>query len=295
MKRGVWVLFFFVVGIFLGGYAQAGSDDVLAKVGDKKITAAAFDRFLSSYPAEKQKYLRENPRNKEILLKRLTEVIALSDLARKRGLDKDERIKEQIEYYTNEILAQELLRQELSKINVTDQDVKSYYDANQDAFKQPEMVRARHILIKADKTASDEEKNKAKEKAEGLLKRIKDGEDFAKLAKEYSDDTGSKSNGGDLGFFAKGKMVKPFEDAAFALKPGEVSGVIQTDFGFHIIKVEEKKAAGIVPFEEAKEKVKSQLLDMLMKQRAKDFVGQTMGESGAQMHPELLEGAKKTQ
>ncbi len=295
MKKVFLAVLLLAAAIFWLGRAEAGGDQVLAKVGDKKITVADFERFISSYPPEKQKFLRESLQNREILLKRLTQVIALSDLARKKGLDKDERIREQIGYYTDEILAQELLRRELSNVAVTDEDMESYYKANMDTFKQPEMVRARHILIKVDKSASEEEKAKAKEKAEGILKRIKAGEDFAKLAKEYSDDPGSKANGGELGFFARGRMVEPFEEAAFALKPGEVSGVIQTDFGFHIIKVEEKKAAGVEPFEEAKEKVRSQLMETLSKQRAKTVLEDALRETGAEMHPELLEGAKKAQ
>ena len=277
----------FVVSLNMNAYA--GDDAILAKVGDKKITVAEFDRFVSSFPPDKQKFLTESAKNKETLLRRMVQVTALSDIAKARGLDKDERTRQMIEYYSNEILGQVLLREEIAKINITDEDVKTYYKANENAFKTQEMVKARHILIKVDKSATEEEKKKAREKAEGILKKIKAGEDFAKLATESSDDPGSKVKGGDLGFFGRGKMVKPFEEAAFSLKPGEVSGLVETQFGFHIIKVEEKKEAGVEPFETVKEKVRMKLLDEMTKVRTKDFIDNVLKDAKAEMHPELLQ------
>ncbi len=271
----------------------AGDDAVLAKIGDKKITVAEFERFISSYPPDKQKLLVENPGNKEALLRRIVQVKTLSDIARSRGLDKDERVKQQLDYYADEILAQELLRQEIAKVDITEADIKTYYAANEKSYTLPERVKVRHILIKVDKAASDEEKKKAREKAEDLLKKIKAGEDFAKLAAEFSDDPGSKGKGGELGFFSRGKMVRPFEDAAFSLKPGEVSGVVETTFGFHIIKVEEKKEAGVEPFEEVREKVRLKLLEDVTRERTKDVLENAMKDAKVEIHPELLTGAKK--
>ncbi len=273
--------------------SSAGDDAVLAKIGDKKITVAEFERFISSFPPDKQKLLVENPKNNETLLRRIVQVKALSDIARSRGLDKDERVRQQIDYYADEILAQEFLRQEVAKINITEEDVKTYYIANEKSFKFPEMVKARHILIKADKSASEEEKKKARGKAEDLLKKIRAGEDFAKLAAEFSDDPGSKAKGGELGFFGRGKMVKPFEEAAFSLNPGEVSGVVETTFGFHIIKVEEKKEAGVEPFETAKEKVRLKLVDEVTRERTKDVIDNALKNAKVEMHSELLTGVKK--
>jgi peptidyl-prolyl cis-trans isomerase C len=290
MKKLAYVFLFIAVTVFFCGYALAGDDALLAKVGDKKITVSDFNRFLSSYPPAQQKFLQENPKNKQVLLRRMVQVLTLSDIARAKGMEKDPRIKQQIDYYTNEILAQELLKQELAKIDVTDEDLKTYYTANKKSFEVPEMVHARHILIKVDARASAEEKQKAREKAEDVLKKIKAGGDFAQLAEEYSDDPGSKAKGGDLGFFGRGRMVQPFEDAAFSLKPGEVSGLVETQFGFHIIKVEEKKAAGVEPFEEAKEEVRQRVLDEMGKVKTKNFVEDAMKDAKAEIHPELLLG-----
>ncbi|EGV16292.1 peptidylprolyl isomerase [Thiocapsa marina] len=145
-----------------------------------------------------------------------------------------------------------------SKIEITDAQLKAFYDENADAFKKPESIRASHILIGVDSNATPEEKEKAKQKAEGLLKQVQSGEDFAELAKTEST-CPSAPQGGDLGEFGRGQMVAPFEEAAFSLEPGDVSEVVETQFGYHIIKSTGKNAAGAVPFEDMKAQIEKQL------------------------------------
>lgn len=137
----------------------------------------------------------------------------------------------------------------ISPINISEAEIKKFYADNKASkFTYPESVKASHILIKD------------KAKAEQILAKAKAPKaDFAALAKENSEDTGSAINGGDLGFFTKGQMVKPFEDAAFALKPDEISGLVQSEFGYHIIKVVDRKKPGVMPFEEIKEEIKKYL------------------------------------
>jgi peptidyl-prolyl cis-trans isomerase C len=161
----------------------------------------------------------------------------------------------------------------VSKINVTEADAKKFYDDNVDKFKQEESARASHILVGVDAKATDEDKKKAREKAEGILKKVKAGEDFATLAKAESTCPSSKQ-GGDLGFFPKGQMVAPFEKAAFALKPGEISDVVETQFGYHIIKLTEKKEAGVVKFDD----VKAKIIDYLKNQRIQKGVNDSLAE-----------------
>ncbi len=145
-----------------------------------------------------------------------------------------------------------------STVTVTDQEAKAFYDKNPDTFTLPEQVRASHILISVDPKASAADRKKARAKAEALLKQLKAGADFAKLAKEDSGCPSSKQ-GGDLGYFSKGQMVKPFEDAAWALKPGQLSGVVETQFGYHIIKVTEKRGPSKIPFESVKGRIEGSL------------------------------------
>lgn len=131
-----------------------------------------------------------------------------------------------------------------SRIEVSDAEIKAFYEQNIARYKAPEQRRASHILISAAKEASATDKAAAKAKAEKILEQVrKNPNDFARLAKENSQDAVSAERGGDLNFFGKGDMVKPFEDAVFALKEGEISGLVQTDFGFHIIRVTGIKAS----------------------------------------------------
>jgi peptidyl-prolyl cis-trans isomerase C len=140
------------------------------------------------------------------------------------------------------------------KAAVSEEDARKFYDQNPDKFTKPETIKASHILLGVDQKASADEKKAAREKAEKLRKELAGGADFAALAKANST-CPSSQQGGDLGFFGKGQMVPAFENAAFALKPGEISDVVETQFGYHIIKLTEKSAAEKVEFKEVKPRI----------------------------------------
>jgi len=144
------------------------------------------------------------------------------------------------------------------QLNITESDANNFYSSNAQMFETPEQVKASHILVRPD-TADpnidpNEAKAKALAKAQGLLKQVREGADFAELAKANSDCT-SKAKGGNLGFFGRGRMEPPFEKAAFALKVNEVSDVVETPDGYHIIKVTDRKEAGVTTFEQAKDDI----------------------------------------
>lgn len=152
-----------------------------------------------------------------------------------------------------------------AQINVSDADIKSYYEQNTKQYGAEEQRRASHILIGVNKDASDADKAAAKAKAEQLLASLrKNPQEFAKLAKENSADTGSAERGGDLDFFGKGMMVKPFEDAAFKLKQGELSDLVQSDYGFHIIKLTAIKPAAVKALDEVKGEIASAIRKQLV-------------------------------
>jgi peptidyl-prolyl cis-trans isomerase C len=150
------------------------------------------------------------------------------------------------------------------KIVVSDADAQKFYDQNTERMQRPEQVNVSHILIGVKQGASDAEKAAAKKKAEDLLAKLKAGGDFAQLAKDNSDD-GSKTQGGDLGWVSKGSTVPTFDAAAFALKPGETSGVVESPFGFHIIRVKEHRPSGKAPFEEAKAQITNYLKESALR------------------------------
>lgn len=156
---------------------------------------------------------------------------------------------------------------------VSESEMEKYYEENKDSYKVDE-VEASHILIKTTdddgNAMSDADKKKAKAKAEKILKEVKNGGDFAELAKKYSEDPGSAENGGSLGTFGKGQMVEPFEEAAFSMEPGEISDLVETDYGYHIIKVTDK-INETTSYEEAKDGIKTQLLNNMYGEKIEEL------------------------
>jgi len=160
----------------------------------------------------------------------------------------------------------------------TDAEAKEFYEKNPDRFKQPETVRASHILVATGPQADEAAKKAARAKIDQVLKRVTSGEDFAALAKEHSDD-GSGQQGGDLGFFPREKMVPAFADAAFALKTGETSGIVTTQFGYHIIKLTDRKPAGMMPLDQVNAQLKQLLTEQKKQQQAQAFIAQLRQKS----------------
>jgi peptidyl-prolyl cis-trans isomerase D len=171
-------------------------------------------------------------------------------------------------------------------IQVTDAQIENYYNSHRDQFQTPERVHARHILLSI-ANKPKEEVPKIKEQAEALLKQIKAGGDFAELAKKNSQDPGSASKGGDLGFVSRGQMVKNFEDTVFSLKPNEISGVVTTEYGFHIIQVLEKQPAHLQTLDEVKPAITATLKNQSVFDR--------MQELADQAHAELVKAPQNAQ
>jgi len=294
MRKCLWILGSFFLMMFIQANVFAQDNAVVAKIGERKITLTDFKRVTDYFDAERQKMLETNPQLKETVLRQFIQSMVISDLAKQKGFDRVPEIKEQLQFFSDNFLANEYLKREIAqKITVSDDELKSYYDSHKDEFKTQDMVKARHILVRVDNSASDDEKKKAKEKTELYLKKIKDGEDFAKLASDFSDDPGSKAKGGDLGFFPRGRMVKPFDDAAFSLKPGETSGIVETQFGFHIIKVEDRKDSSVESFDVVKERLKQKLSQDRTRKELTDFIDKAMKDSKTEIYPDVLTGEKK--
>lgn len=183
----------------------------------------------------------------------------------------EEALRSQIR---KDLVVRQLVEKEiLAKVLVSDEDSKSFYDSHPDLFKQRERVKASHILIKSEADTDPVTKEARRKELEAVKKRIENGEDFAALAKEFSQ-CPSAEKGGELGYFERGKMVKPFEDAAFSMKPGEVSDIVVSPFGFHLIKVTDHTEARTISYGESKQRIEQHLQGKKFNEEKSAYVGE---------------------
>lgn len=224
---------------------KVGGAIVLAKVGKERITDKDLEMLFEKIP-EPYRARYESPEVKKEIVMRLVEVKMMAQEARDRKLDKQDDVKLKLEFMSDQILAKELEDAAIDEIKISDKAVNDYYKANADKFVSPRRFKVSHILV-ADQA-----------KATALLARVKKGEDFAAIAKAEST-CPSKEQGGDLGWISAGRMDPAFEKAAFALKKGEVSGVVKTQFGYHIIKVVDINEQQTKTLADVKERIETTL------------------------------------
>lgn len=244
-----------------GQDGKAGPHDatVIAKVGNAKIVYGDLNKLIQMMPPSYQAMLGSVEQLNNLLQRQIDNTLFAQE-ARRLKVDKNPDVQYKIEEFTKGLLTQALLEQAVNKnIAVTDQEIKQYYDANKSEFQVPERVKASHILIAVPADASDSVKKEKKARAEEILAKIKKGEDFSELAKQYSDDAATKNRGGVIGFFSKGSKEAAFEEAAAKLKKDEVSSPVLTGKGYDIIKVLETKAAETKSLEDSRSRISSKL------------------------------------
>jgi len=245
--------------------APKPEDVVLAKVGGEPITEADFRAAFRIIPQQEQMQILMLQGGKEEFIKRMAESKLLAVKARNMGLDKTPEFQRTLDRTKDDLLAREFLTKEgealQKQLKVSDPEVKAYYDAHLDKFKQPELVSVRHILVavkrdpkeKAGLTDAEAKQHIAKIQAD-----LKKGMKFEDLAKKFSDDPGSKDNGGLYADADPSNWDKDFAKAALTQPIGKVGAPVKTQFGYHLLKVEGRKPARVVPFEEAKAEAEQQ-------------------------------------
>ena len=234
-------------------------DVVLAKVGGEPITEADFRAAFRILPRQEQMQILMLQGGKEEFVKRMAESKLLAAKARKLGLDQTPDFQRTLERTKDDLLAREYLNKEgealQAKLKLSDADVKAFYDAHLDKFKQPELVSVRHILVAVKRDPKDKEglsDAEAKQHIAKLQADLKKGVKFEDLAKQFSDDPGSKDNGGLYKDVDPSSWDPAFAKAAMTQPIGKVGAPVKSQYGYHLIKVEDRKPARQIPFEEAK-------------------------------------------
>jgi len=252
-------VFFLPVNRAEDSTTNSSDDLVIAKVGDQEIIFGDLNELIKMMPPSYQAMFKTDDQVTK-LLERQIDNILFSQEARRLQLDQDPTVRYKIEEFTKGILTQALIDSRVNKsVTVTDGEIEEYYKKHQDEFQVPEKVKVSHILIAVAPDAPEKEKKEKKKQAEAILAKAKAGEDFAALAKQYSEDTKTKNKGGVLGFFSQGSKDSELEKAAFNLKKDEVSNLILTKKGYQIVKLLDKKEAKTKSFEEAKNRINNKV------------------------------------
>jgi len=258
--------------------------------GDVVITQQMFLDEVDVMPAKPRQDLLADPQEAADLVDMMYRRAKLFEEAERRGLESDPEVQRQLARAKENIMIGKLIENQRAQIQPPDMEALAHehYLANPERYAIPESVRARHILI----AIQDGDRAGARERAEALLQRIRAGEDFAEIADENSDDRATAQGGGELGWFGRGHMTKPFEDAVFALQgSGDLSGVVETEFGFHIIQLEERRESDRVPFDAVKRQIVSQLQKQYVDDKIKLWRASITDHEAATSNPEAIRAA----
>jgi peptidyl-prolyl cis-trans isomerase C len=255
-------LLIMIVGLFtfaaysgVGTAAQPAQGDIVARWGKQIITNNDIDLRISSYPPELQAKLKD-PAQRQQYLESLIQIQIAGAEAKALKLDKKKNIAIRIADTTNSILLQEYMSEKLAALKTpTDQEAEAFFDAHKSEYLTPASIRAQHILIEVKPDTKPEDVSAAEAKANKIYEELIAGGDFARLAEKYSDDTESKSRGGDLGSFNPEQMAPEFTKPVSGMKKDELSKPFRTPFGFHIVKVNDLTPPKQMSFKDVREDV----------------------------------------
>lgn len=246
------------------------NDPVVITVGNEKITKSEFEGFMERLPEQLKQQLKTVPKRQ--VAQDYANLRVLAGEAKRRKLDESDEVKQQIQLQSANILINALYRDVEKSVNVTDAAMEKYFNENKAQF---EKVKASHILIRFKDSPvpvraeqKDLTKEEALAKAVAIKKQLDAGGNFAEIAKKESDDAGSGANGGELGAFGRGQMVPPFEQAAFAMAVGKISDPVESQFGYHVIRVDEQQGKD---FASAKEQIAKTLKPETAKKTMEDI------------------------
>jgi peptidyl-prolyl cis-trans isomerase C len=279
MKR-FCIVAFAILALF--GCSKTDNGKVLATIDSEKITMDDFNKELDKIPVN-MKMLVASESGKKNFLDRLVVRKLLLKEAKKEKIDSEKDVQERLADIKDQIVIEALLKKKIiTEAQISDDELKKYYEEHKEEFKRPKEINTRHILLKTE--------GEAKQVQAKLLK----GEDFVELAKSFSIDPNAKASGGEIGFQPQGSLLPDYEKAAFNLKKaGDISGIVKTQFGYHIIRLEAVRPAAYAPFEEVKDSIKNGIVQARQGEMLEKYIDSLKKGSKISINENLLQVPEK--
>jgi len=271
------IVIFMLISFVLFACGKTDNSKVLATIDDEKITINEFNKELDKIPINMKMMVATQSGKKNYLEKIIMKKLLLRE-ARKENIEKDSEFQERLKEVKEQLIIESLLKKKINvDAQISEEDLKQYYEKNKETFKRDREINTRHILLNTE--------NEARQIKDKILK----GEDFAELARRYSIDPSAKATGGEIGFHPKGTLLPEYEEAAFKLKKvGQVSDIVKTKFGYHIIKLEGIRPPSYVPYEEVKDFIKQKIAQEKQAQALEKYITNLKSTAKITINEDLL-------
>lgn len=257
---------------------------VLAEIDSEKITLSEFTRELDKIPLELKMFVLSQVGKKNYLERMITKKLLLRE-AKKEGIEKEKEFQERLSELREQLLIEMLLKKKITTdFRIDDAELKKYYEAHKEEFKRPPEINTRHILLKTE------------EEARQIQEKLMKGEDFVELAKKYSIDPAAKVTGGELGYHPRGSLVPEYEEEAFKLKKvGQISGIVKSRFGYHLIRLEGIKPPSYAKFDEVKELIRQRMIQEKQGEILQKYIEDLKKNAKIKINEDLLKDEKVEQ
>lgn len=254
---------------------------VLAEIDGEKITLSEFTRELDKIPLELKMFVLSQVGKKNYLERMITKKLLLRE-AKKEGIEKEKEFQERLSELREQLLIEMLLKKKITTdFRIDDAELKKYYEAHKEEFKRPPEINTRHILLKTE------------EEARQIQEKLMKGEDFVELAKKYSIDPAAKVTGGELGYHPRGSLVPEYEEEAFKLKKvGQISGIVKSRFGYHLIRLEGIKPPSYAKFDEVKELIRQRMIQEKQGEILQKYIEDLKKNAKIKINEDLLKDEK---
>jgi peptidyl-prolyl cis-trans isomerase C len=275
---------FLLAFLLVIGCGKKDDSKIVAEIDGEKITLSEFNRELDKIPMELKMFVATQM-GKRNYLERLIMKRLLIKEAKKENIEKEKEFQERLSEIKDQLLIEMLLKKKLVQdVKIDEGEIKKYYEAHKEEFKKPEEINTRHILLKTE------------EEAKQVQERLTKGEDFIELAKRYSIDPSAKTTGGEIGFHPRGSLVPEYEEEAFKLKRvGQVSGIVKTRFGYHIIRLEGVKPPSYATYEEVKELIRQKLIQEKQGQLLENYINELKKNAKIKVNEEIFKEEKPSE